>query len=55
MQTALNLNAPIHNPTFTGTVGGLCKGMVDLANVGNTSDLETNISSNANSSRSEGK
>ena len=35
-QNALDLKAALHNPTFSGTVGGLSKGMVDLANVANT-------------------
>jgi hypothetical protein len=36
--------APINNPTFTGTVGGLSKSMVNLANVDNTSDADKPIS-----------
>ena len=43
-QTALNLKAPINNPTFTGTVGGITKSMVGLGNVDNTSDLNKPIS-----------
>ena len=35
-QTALDLKAPIANPTFTGTVGGITKSMVTLGNVENT-------------------
>ncbi len=36
--TALGLKAPIASPTFTGTVGGITKDMVGLANVDNTTD-----------------
>ena len=43
-QTALDLKAPINNPTFTGTVGGITKSMVGLGNVDNTSDLNKPIS-----------
>ena len=39
-QNALNLKAPLANPTFTGTVTGVTKGMVGLGNVDNTSDLD---------------
>ena len=39
LQDQLNLKAPLHNPTSTGTVGGLSKEMVNLASVDNTSDL----------------
>jgi ABC-type phosphate transport system ATPase subunit len=41
---ALARKAPIHNPTFTGTDGGLSKQMVQLGNVDNTSDLAKPIS-----------
>ncbi len=34
----LALNAPIASPTFTGTVLGITKAIVDLDNVDNTSD-----------------
>lgn len=44
-QTALDLKAPIANPTFTGTVGGITKTMVGLGNVDNTSDVNKPISS----------
>lgn len=37
--------APINNPTFTGTVAGVTKGMVGLGNVDNTTDLNKPISS----------
>ena len=40
LQDQLNLKAPLHNPIFSGTVGGLPIGMVDLANVDNISDVE---------------
>ena len=36
--TALGAKAPIASPTFTGTVGGITKDMVGLANVDNTTD-----------------
>ena len=42
--TALNLKAPIDNPTFTWTVGGLSKATVNLAYVDHTSDWEKPIS-----------
>lgn len=42
---ALALKAPINNPTFTGTVGGVTKAMVGLGNVDNTADLDKPISS----------
>lgn len=35
--TSLGLKAPINNPTFTGTVGGITKAMVGLGNVTNES------------------
>ena len=35
-QSALDLKAPINNPTFTGTVSGVTKAMVGLGNVENT-------------------
>lgn len=40
----LGLKAPIANPTFTGTVGGITKGMVGLGNVDNTTDANKPIS-----------
>jgi cell division protein FtsL len=43
--TDLNLKAPIASPTFTGTVAGITKAMVGLANVDNTTDLLKPISS----------
>ena len=43
-QTALDLKAPINNPTFTGTVSGVTKSMVGLGNVDNTSDANKPVS-----------
>ena len=42
--TAVNLKAPIASPTFTGTVGGITKDMVGLANADNTTDALKPIS-----------
>lgn len=42
--TDLNLKAPIASPTFTGSVSGITKAMVGLANVENTTDLLKPIS-----------
>ena len=36
--------APVNNPSFTGTVGGITKAMVGLSDVNNTSDLSKPIS-----------
>ena len=36
--------APLNNPTFTGTVGGLTKAMVGLGNADNTSDANKPVS-----------
>jgi hypothetical protein len=36
--------APINNPTFTGTVGGITKTMVGLGSVDNTSDANKSVS-----------
>jgi hypothetical protein len=44
MNTALALKAPIASPTFTGTVSGISKSMVGLANVENTSDANKPVS-----------
>ena len=41
---SLALKAPINNPTFTGTVGGITQSMVGLANVDNTSDANKSVS-----------
>ena len=38
LTTTVNLKAPIASPTFTGTVSGITKSMVGLANVDNTTD-----------------
>ena len=43
-QAALNLKAPLANPTFTGTVAGVTKSMVGLGNVDNTADADKPIS-----------
>jgi hypothetical protein len=40
----LTLKAPLESPSFTGTVSGITKSMIDLANVDNTSDLDKPIS-----------
>jgi hypothetical protein len=42
--TALGTKAPIASPTFTGTVGGITKSMVGLANVDNTTDANKPVS-----------
>jgi hypothetical protein len=42
--TDVNLKAPIASPTFTGSVSGITKAMVGLANVDNTTDLLKPIS-----------
>ena len=44
LTTDLDTKAPINNPTFTGTISGVTKAMVGLANVDNTSDLSKPIS-----------
>lgn len=44
LQSALDLKAPLANPTFTGTVSGISKSMVGLGNVDNTSDANKPIS-----------
>lgn len=41
---SLAAKAPLNNPTFTGTVSGITKGMVGLGNVDNTSDASKPIS-----------
>lgn len=41
---ALALKSPLSNPTFTGTVGGITKSMVGLANVDNTTDANKPVS-----------
>ena len=41
---SIALKAPINNPTFTGTVGGITKSMVGLPNVDNTSDASKPVS-----------
>ena len=37
--TSLATKAPLNNPTFTGTILGISKAMVNLADVDGTSDL----------------
>ena len=44
MVNALASKAPINNPTFTGTVVGVSKAMVNLCNVDNTSDAAKPVS-----------
>lgn len=44
LETAVAGKAPIANPTFTGTVGGVTKSMVGLGNVDNTSDANKPVS-----------
>jgi len=44
IQGQIDLKAPINNPTFTGTVGGVTKSMVGLANVDNTADTAKPVS-----------
>ncbi len=43
-QTALDLKAPLANPTFTGTVSGVTKSHVGLGDVDNTSDSAKPVS-----------
>ena len=43
-QTALDLKAPLANPTFTGTVAGVTKAHVGLGNVDNTADSAKPVS-----------
>jgi hypothetical protein len=44
ISAALGAKAPIASPTFTGTVGGITKSMIDLANVDNTTDANKPVS-----------
>lgn len=44
LQTNIDAKAPIASPTFTGTVAGITKSMVGLANVDNTTDAAKPIS-----------
>ena len=44
LSTSLAAKANLESPTFTGTVSGITKSMVGLANVDNTSDLNKPIS-----------
>ena len=43
-QSALDLKAPLADPTFTGTVSGVTKTHIGLANVDNTSDADKPVS-----------
>ena len=47
IQTQIDTKAPIASPTFTGTVSGITKAMVDLGNVDNTSDANKPVSTAA--------
>jgi hypothetical protein len=44
LATLVGTKAPVNNPTFTGTVAGITKSMVGLANVDNTSDASKPVS-----------
>jgi hypothetical protein len=44
VNAALAAKAPINNPTFTGTVGGVTAAMVGLGNVNNTADSAKPVS-----------
>ena len=44
LQAALDLKAPLANPTFTGTVGGITAAMVGLGSVDNTADASKPVS-----------
>ena len=44
LSNLVSTKAPIADPTFTGTVGGITKAMVGLGNVDDTSDLNKPIS-----------
>jgi len=44
IQTQIDAKAPTASPTFTGTVSGITKAMVDLGNVDNTSDANKPVS-----------
>ncbi len=44
LQAALDAKAPLASPTFTGTVSGVTKSMVGLANVDNTADTAKPVS-----------
>jgi hypothetical protein len=44
VNTALDLKAPLASPTFTGTVSGVTKAHVGLANVDNTADASKPVS-----------
>ena len=42
--SSIAAKAPLENPVFTGTVVGISKDMVNLANADDTSDLAKTIS-----------
>lgn len=44
LSTSIGLKAPLASPTFTGTVSGITKSMVGLANVDNTTDANKPVS-----------
>ena len=44
VNSLLSVKAPINNPTFTGTVGGVTKSMVGLGNCDNTTDAAKPVS-----------
>ena len=44
LTTSIGLKAPLASPTFTGTVSGITKSMVGLANVDNTTDANKPVS-----------
>jgi len=44
LTTLIDSKAPINNPTFTGTVTGITKSMINLGNVDNTSDVNKPVS-----------
>jgi hypothetical protein len=53
LTTDLAAKAPLANPTFTGTVAGVTKTHVGLANVDNTSDVDKPISTATQTALSE--
>jgi hypothetical protein len=44
LTTLIGTKAPLANPTFTGTVGGVTKAMVGLSNADNTTDAGKPVS-----------
>lgn len=49
IQTQQNLKAPINNPKFTRTIGGISKSMIGWGNVDNTSNANKPISTTTQS------